>query len=137
MVAYMPGARLSYQAAEAVTLALAVVLAGILALIGYRRWIRSRVSPVERERARRSALMARGKMGDATLVEFREDLLFYSYSVRGVVYTASQDTAGLTEHMPSDLSPEGAAWVKYDPRNPDNSIVLYEGWNGLQSRKVG
>ena len=42
MVAYMPGARLSYQAAEAVTLALAVVLAGILALIGYRRWIRSR-----------------------------------------------------------------------------------------------
>lgn len=137
MVAYMPGALLSYKAAGAVTLALAVVLAGILALMGYRRWIRSRVSPVERERVRRCELAARGKMGDATLVEFREELLFYSYSVRGVVYTASQDMSGLKDHMPPDLSPEGAAWVKYDPRNPANSIVLSEEWSGLQARKVG
>ena len=131
MVAYMPGALLSYKAAGAVTLALAVVLAGILALMGYRRWIRSRVSPVERERVRRCELVARGKMGDATLVEFREELLFYSYSVRGVVYTASQDMSGLKDHMPPDLSPEGPAWVKYDPRNPANSIVLSEEWSGV------
>ncbi len=30
-------------------------------------------------------------MSDAMLVEIREDLVFYSYGVRGVEYTASQD----------------------------------------------
>ena len=30
-------------------------------------------------------------MGDATLIEVRENLVFYSYDVRGVEYTASQD----------------------------------------------
>src|SRR5436305_9453445 len=119
----MPGPlALSLTAAETVTLVLAGVLAVILSIMGYRAWQRSRVTPEERERLRRAALVAHGKMGDANLVEVREDLVFYSYGVRGVEYTASQDVSLLKQYMPSDLSTVGPVSVKYDARNPANSI---------------
>jgi hypothetical protein len=122
---------LSWVVAEAVLLALAVVLVALGALIGYRAWKRSRITPEERERRRRSALVARGKMSDAVLVEIRDDLLFYSYGVRGVEYTASQDVSMLKQQMPPDFSTIDAVSVKYDPRNPANSIVVAEQWSGL------
>ena len=124
------------MAAEAVLLALAVGLAALGALIGYRAWKRSRITPEERERRRRSALVARGKMSDAVLVEIRDDLLFYAYGVRGVEYTASQDVSMLKEQMPPDFSTIDAVSVKYDPKNPANSIVLAEQWSGLRASKV-
>ena len=117
-------------------LALAVVLAALGALVGYRAWKRSRIAPEEWERRRRSALVGRGKMSDAVLVEIRDDLLFYSYGVRGVEYTASQDVSMLQEYMPPDFSTIDAVSVKYDPRNPANSIVLAEQWSGLRASKV-
>jgi hypothetical protein len=121
--------------------AAAAALAGALLIAGaswsYRAWKRSRVGPEERERRRREALAARGKMGDATLVEIREDLLFYCYGVRGVEYTASQDVTELSEYLPGDYSAVSSVSVKYDPRNPANSIVLAEQWSGLRARKAG
>ena len=126
----------SWVVAEAVLLALAVVLVALGALIGYRAWQRARIVPGERERRRRSDLMAQGKMADAVLVEIRDDLFFYSYGVRGVEYTASQDVSMLKEQMPPDFSTIDAVSVKYDPRNPANSIVLAEQWSGLRTSKV-
>jgi hypothetical protein len=123
----------SFTAAEAVTLALAVVLAVLLALLAYRVWKRSRITPEERERQRRVWLVATGKMGDASLVDIRDDLVFYSYAVRGVEYTASQDISRLARRVPTDLSAMGAVSVKYDPRNPANSIVIAEEWTGLRA----
>ena len=117
-------------------LALAVVLAVLGALAGYRAWKRSRIAPEERELRRRSALVGHGKMSDAMLVEIRDDLLFYSYGVRGVEYTASQDVSMLQQYMPPDFSTIDAVSVKYDPRNPANSIVLAEQWSGLRASKV-
>ena len=99
--------------------------------MGYRAWKDSRVTPEERERQRRAALVATGKMGDATLIEVREDLIFYAYLVRGVEYTASQDVFLLKDQVPSDLSLLAAMSVRYDPRNPANSIVVAEQWSGL------
>ena len=110
---------------------MAGVLVVLVAIIGYRAWQASRVSPEEHERRRRAALVAHGKMGDATLTEVREDHLFYAYLVRGVEYTASQDVSMLKPHMPPDLSLLAAVSVRYDPRNPANSIVLAEHWTGL------
>ena len=133
----MPGLGISYKTAEAVTLALAGVLIALVALIAYRAWTRSRVSPEERERRRRVLLVAYGKMGDATLVEIREDHVFYSYSVRGVEYIASQDVSGLKRQVPGDLSAVGPISVKYDARNPANSIVLAEDWCGIRLRNAG
>jgi Protein of unknown function (DUF3592) len=129
----MPGALAwSFTAADGVTLALALVLAIIAALIGYRAWKESRIPPEERERIRRARLVATGKMGDATVVEVREQHVFYAYMVRGVEYTASQDVSLLLDRVPPDLSEVQTVAVRYDPRNPANSIVVAEQWSGLR-----
>jgi hypothetical protein len=133
----MPGFQASsWTVVEAVLLALAGVLLMLVALIGYRAWKRSRITPEERERRRRSVLVANGKMSDARLVEIRDDLLFYSYGVRGVEYTASQDVSMLKPHLPPDFSAIDSVSVKYDPKNPANSIVVAEQWSGLRAGKV-
>jgi hypothetical protein len=132
----MSSLALLFTPAEQVTFTLAGVLVVLLALIGFRAWQRSRVTPEERERRRREGLVAIGKMGDATLMEVRDDLLLYSYHVRGMEYTASQDIAYLKQYMPPDLSALGSVSVKYDARNPANSIVLAERWSGLRTRQL-
>ena len=62
---------------------------------GIYRYIKSRPSPAELERRRRADLRARGKMGDANLLEFRDTMVMYSYAIGGVEYTASQDLSDL------------------------------------------
>jgi len=133
----MPGAlawRYTAVEAGAVPLAAAVIL--LLAIILYRRWRASRVSPEERERRRRALLVSRGKMGDAVLVGIREDLIFFSYSVRGIEYTASQDVSALRALVPRDLSALIAVGVRYMAQNPANSIVVAEEWSGLRYRNT-
>jgi len=75
--------------------------------------------------------VASGKMGDATLTELRDDLLYYAYMVRGVEYTASQDVSRLKDRIPSDMSSLTAVSVRYHAKNPANSIVVAENWSGL------
>ena len=126
---------LSFTSAKELILALVGVVAAVSAIIGYRAWRRSKVTPEEKERRRRAALVLRGKMGDATITELRGDLIFYSYDVRGVEYIASQDVSLLKEHLPSDLSALiGAVSVRYDAKIPANSIILAEEWSGLRRR---
>jgi hypothetical protein len=133
----MPGALgISYMTADTVTIALAGVLVVLVAIIGYRAWTHSRVTPEERERMRRAMLVAQGKMGDAMLVDIRDDLLFYSYDVRGVEYTASQDVSKLKQQIPDDLSTVVSLSVKYDARNPANSIVVAEAWSGIRASRA-
>lgn len=131
-----------FTAADGVTAALLVLLLGLLAAMAVRGWRRSRIPPEEKERRRRFALLATGKMGDANLLEVQGNLLLYSYAVRGVEYTASQDVSRLGEYLPDDLaSIAGHILFKYDPRNPANSIVVAEEWSGLRfasaHRKIG
>jgi hypothetical protein len=53
--------------------------------------------------------------------------------VGGVGYTAAQDVMSLEALLPSHrMSMIGPALVKFDPRNPANSIVLCEEWSGLR-----
>src|SRR5690242_16189565 len=97
----MPAAlRISFHAAEEISLALLAALVTILAVMAYRAWRASRVTPEERERQRRAALVRAGKMGDATLTEIQGQNLFYAYLVRGVEYTASQDVSTLIDRVP-------------------------------------
>lgn len=126
-----------YSAVEAGLLSLAIVAVALLAVIGYRCWKAARVTPAERERRRRAMLVARGKLGDAVLIEIRDEMVFFTYSVRGMEYTASQDISALKEQAPPDLSSMVAVAVKYLPQNPANSIVLAEDWSGLRQGKVG
>ena len=127
---------LSNPAVRAVALALAGALLATGAILAFQAWRRSLIPAEERERRRREALAARGKMADAELAEIRDDVLFYSYGVRGVEYTASQDVTMLQEYLPHDYSEVGPVSVKYDPRNPANSILVAEQWSGLRVRKA-
>ena len=128
----MPNGLASLTPAELVTAALSALLVVLLAIFGYRAYQRSRVTPEERERRRRAWLVATGKMGDAVVVEMRDNLVFYSYDVRGVEYTASQDISLVAVRLPDGLGAHGAVSVKYDARNPANSIVVAEEWSGLR-----
>jgi hypothetical protein len=131
----MPAVTSSFTAAELATVVLAAVLLILVAILGYRAWKRSRTTPAERERRRCAWIMAVGKMGDAALVEIQESVIFYSYAVRGVEYTASQDLA-LLGRSSVDLTSVNALGVKYDPRNPANSIIMSEEWSGLRGSLI-
>ena len=113
------------------------VLAGLIGLAvrrGIVSWQRSRIPPEEWERRRRAELHAKGKMGDATLLEIRDNVVVYCYDVRGVEYTAAQDLSPFRELLPPDPSAlNGVVYVTYDPRNPANSIILCEEWSGLRN----
>ena len=128
----MQGLTTTYTAAELTTIVLAAVLVILLAIIGFRAWQRSRVTAEERERRRCARLVDIGKINDARLVEIRENLVFYAYAVRGVEYTASQDLSRFAGVAAFDFSGVSALSVKYDPRNPANSIVAAEEWSGLR-----
>ncbi|MFB3825813.1 MAG: hypothetical protein ACE15B_03555 [Bryobacteraceae bacterium] len=124
---------IALSSAEMLSVVLLVILAALVGIMGWRAWKKSRISPEEMERRRRKRLTALGKMGDATLIEVRGDFIFYSYDVRGVVYTASQNVAALKPLLPTDEAVVAApVLVKYDARNPADSIIIAEDWNGLQ-----
>jgi hypothetical protein len=98
--------------------------------------LRRRPSPAARERRRRLAVNAEGRMADATILDFHGDELLYSYTVRGVEYTASQDVTVLRDYLPDAAAIVGPAVVKYHPGNPANSIVVSEEWSGLRGRRT-
>lgn len=108
-------------------LLLAALAAGILA------YLQSRTDPVARERRRRLEVNSRGRIAEAVITEVRDDSLYYSYTVRGVQYTASQDITSLRSLLPEDTAIlVGPATLKYSVENPANSILVCEEWSGLQ-----
>jgi hypothetical protein len=116
-----------------VTIGLSIGVAASLAMLAIWIALRSRLTPEKREHRRRLALQASGRIGDAMLTEVHDDTLYYTYMVRGVQYSASQDVGSLRDRLPAD--PErmiGMVGVKYAPKNPANSILLCEEWSGLR-----
>ncbi len=115
----------------------ALALGGVLAAAavgwGLHSYYRNRPTAADVERQRRAMLNAIGKMGDGSVIELQGSTAIYSYDVRGVGYTASQDLSVLEEQLPPDpWVIIGPVSVKYDPRNPANSIILCEYWTGLR-----
>jgi hypothetical protein len=112
-----------------------LILTAALVAGGFLLWrfFRPRVTSEELERLRRLAINGRGKLGDGEIVDFEGAAIVYSYKVRGVGYTAAQDVVSLAAMLPANrMSVIGPALVKFDPRNPANSIVLCEEWSGLR-----
>ena len=109
-------------------------LAGGTALLAMWRALRSRLTPERREQRRRLDINLNGRLGDALLTECHENTLYYTYEVRGVHYTASQDISALREQLPD--APErlgGMVNMKYAAQNPANSILVCEEWSGLRA----
>jgi hypothetical protein len=114
---------------------LCVLLAAVIYAV--RKHLRGRPTAEEMERRRRVTLQQQGKMGDGEIVDVEADSgsIVYSYSVAGVIYTATQDLSALKSLLPADvMTMVGPVSVKFDPRNPANSIVLCEEWTGLRTR---
>ena len=104
-------------------------------LIALTVWmvLRRRTTPEKREQRRRLQVNETGRLGDALVTEIDENLLYYSYSIRGVQYTASQDISALRDRLPENLGKlMGPAGMKYASKNPANSILLCEDWSGLR-----
>jgi hypothetical protein len=113
-----------------------ILIAGVsIAALGALIYIlrRLRRNPKDKEKRRRLQVNQGGRLGDATITEVHESTIFYEYSVRGVLYTASQDVTQLREQIPTDLERLiGPVSLKYSPQNPANSIILCEDWSGLR-----
>ena len=115
----------------------ALVILGAVIVFAVRNYLRRRPTVDEIERRRREVLHREGKMGNGEIVdvETASASIVYSYSVAGITYTASQDMRALQSLLPPDvMTIVGPVSVKFDPRNPANSIVLCEEWSGLRSR---
>ena len=83
----------------------AAVLVFVISLGGgFVAWhfLRRRPTPEEIERLRRLTVHREGKLGDGEILDVEGSSIVYSYSVAGVVYTASQDATTLEEKLPAD-----------------------------------
>jgi hypothetical protein len=108
-----------------------LILAAVLILIS------DRSSPESRERMRRLTLSSRGRLADGVITGADKEAIYYSYSISGVAYSASQDISKLCDHIA--IEPErliGAVWIKYSTRQPGSSIVISEKWSGLRQIKI-
>jgi hypothetical protein len=104
---------------------------------------RKRPTEEELEHNRRALLAQSGRVVDGMLLDIRElttedgrtlTMLEYSYRSAGVDYECSQDITALLKVI--DLSIMRAGFpcsVRYQPGNPQNSIVIAEGWSGIRS----
>ena len=111
---------------------LSALAAGLVALAVWIA-VKRHTTPEKREKRRRLRLHKTERLGDALVNEIGEDLLYYTYTLRGVQYTASQDVTALRDRLPEDLSRLiGTSGMKYDSNNLGNSILLCEEWSGLR-----
>ena len=128
------------------TMGLAAGAAGLLivaATLVYLK-LRRRKTPAELERLRRLSLSRRGRIATGEmidLVEAKESsalMLVYRYDVAGVTYEVAQDVAMLINvAVLAGRAIGGTLSVRYDIKQPSNSIVISEEWSGLPEIKPG
>jgi len=121
------------------TLALSTIA---VALASYALLRRKPANADEVERQRRSWLNTVGRITDGTVIDVQEivtaigrpaTMQIYQYDVAGVSYEASQDVTYLRQWINLHSCRLGVPTsVKYDARNPGNSMVIAEGWMGLR-----
>jgi hypothetical protein len=119
---------------------LAVTGAG-LAFAGYALLKRQPKTADDLEKERRIWLNTIGRITDGTVIDVQEieaeghpaTMLIYQYDVAGVSYEASQDVTYLRQWINLHSCRLGLPTsVKYDSRNPGNSLVISESWIGLR-----
>ncbi|WP_213803942.1 hypothetical protein [Granulicella sp. dw_53] len=116
------------------------VAAGVTSYVLTRR----QPTPDEIERARRDLLALTGRITDGSITETQwliasgdstpsdvPAVLVYSYVIAGVTYECAQDVSALEEHV-RHVRVDLPIQVRFDPRNPANSIVVAESWSGLR-----
>jgi len=118
-------------------------VAAVAAMAGVAAWmaLRKRPSPDEVEQARRHLLVQSGRLVDGMLLDTlsvnAEDgraltMLLFGYRIGGVDYECSQDITLLSSVDVARIRPGFPCSVRYQPGNPQNSIVVAESWSGLR-----
>jgi hypothetical protein len=113
-----------------------------IAAVGYALLRRKPKEAADIEHERRVWLNTIGRITDGTVIDVQEialdtnrpsTMLIYQYDVAGVSYEASQDVTYLRQWINLHSCRLGLPTsVKYDSRNPGNSMVIAEGWMGLR-----
>jgi hypothetical protein len=109
---------------------------------------RKRPTAEELERARRLFLAQSGRLVDGMLLDIYDiesharsknepsrtlTMLLYNYHIGGVDYECSQDITGMGEVVdPAKVRAGFPCSARYQPGNPQNSIVVAEEWSGLR-----
>jgi hypothetical protein len=120
-------------------------LAAVAALSASVLWFiyRKRPTAEELERARRQLLTQSGRIVDGMLLDVHEleaeqgrtlTMLLFSYRNGGVDYECSQDITDMPGVV--DVAHVRAGFpcsIRYQPGNPQNSIVVAEKWSGLRN----
>jgi hypothetical protein len=130
------------------------LIAGLTSFAGMAAvalWLvyRKRPTAEELERARRKFLVQSGRLVDGMLLDICEvevppapkadvgrvlTMLVFSYRIGGVDYECSQDITEMREVVdPSQVRAGFPCSVRYQPGNPQNSIVVAEEWTGLRA----
>jgi len=84
----------------------------------------------EDEAARRNRLLSTGRIVEGSTLDLVSDdagngtQIFYSYSVAGTVYESSQMLNSEQQSAKHNYRPGVQVTVRYDPRQPANSIVV-------------
>jgi hypothetical protein len=82
------------------------------------------------EAARRALLLRTGRIGEGTILDVSVTdsneitQVFYTYNVNGVEYESSQTLDAAQLQRPSDYYPGAPITVRYNPRQPANSVVV-------------
>jgi len=119
-------------------------LAVLAALFVFRK----RPTPEELEQRRRHFLTQSGRLVDGMLLDIFEiesiprskkepvrtlTMLAYSYHIGGVDYQCAQDITGMEDSVdPTQVRAGFPCSARYQPGNPQNSIVVAEEWSGLR-----
>jgi hypothetical protein len=129
---------------------IAAVAALIAALLAVSLWLllRKRPTAEELERARRQFLSHSGRLVDGMLLDICQveapakskneqprtlTMLLYSYRIGGVDYESSQDITEMSGVVDAAQVRAGfPCSARYQPGNPQNSIVVAEEWTGLR-----
>jgi hypothetical protein len=122
------------------------IAGAILLAAGGTWWYISshRPSAEEIERRRREELALSGRITDGVILDARTlsnedsisstpEVLVYSYSMAGLTYHCAQDVSSLPDQV-LGFRIDQPVQVRYDPRNPGNSIIVSETWTGLWLR---
>jgi Protein of unknown function (DUF3592) len=85
---------------------------------------------IEDEASRIERLSKTGRMTDGSIIDAISDndgritQVTYTYTLAGVQYESSQALSELQQQRPNDYAPGKQIVVRYDPRQPANSIVV-------------
>ena len=122
---------------------IAAAVTTLAALSGTAAWLMFRRRPTsdEIETARRKFLVQSGRLVDGMLLDARDmaaedgrtlKMLFFSYRIGGVDYECSQDVTAVGSVNTEQVRAGFPCTLRYQPGNPQNSIVVAEGWTGLR-----